>query len=217
MFVPPPYREPENSWLLDLIRTSPLALMVSNGARDGSPFATHLPVILDPEIDGPHAGDLSGTTLYGHMNRANPHWAALETGSPALLTFAGPHAYVSPTVYEKTPAAPTWDFTSVHAHGTLEKIEEEAPGEQTLHVVTSTVLAFEKEFGADWDMTESLSYFRQILPGVGAFRFTVTGANGMFKLSQEQGREVRERVHRSFAERGCTRHRATAELMSRLP
>ncbi|CAM5244548.1 hypothetical protein STENM327S_05640 [Streptomyces tendae] len=94
---------------------------------------------------------------------------------------------MSPTVYEKTPAAPTWDFTSVHAHGTLEKIEEEVPGERTLHVVTSTVLAFEKEFGADWDMTESLSYFRQILPGVGAFRFTITGANGMFKLSQEQG------------------------------
>ncbi|MEW1804031.1 FMN-binding negative transcriptional regulator, partial [Streptomyces virginiae] len=30
------------------------------------------------------------------------------------------HSYVSPTVYEKSPAAPTWDFTSVHVRGVVE-------------------------------------------------------------------------------------------------
>jgi transcriptional regulator len=217
MFVPPPYREPEGSWLVDLIRTNPLALLVSNGTSpDSVPFATHLPVIPDPDAPGDGPSELVGATLLGHMNRANPHWAALRPGATVLLTFTGPHAYVSPTVYEKTPAAPTWDFTSVHAHGTLEKIEEDEPGEQTLHVVKSTVRAFEKEFGADWDMTESISYFRQIMPAVGAFRFTVTNADGMFKLSQEQQPEVRDRVHRAFSESPCTRHRDTAAMMGRL-
>jgi transcriptional regulator len=173
-------------------------------------------VIPDPDAPGDGPSELVGATLLGHMNRANPHWAALRPGATVLLTFTGPHAYVSPTVYEKTPAAPTWDFTSVHAHGTLEKIEEDEPGEQTLHVVKSTVRAFEKEFGADWDMTESISYFRQIMPAVGAFRFTVTNADGMFKLSQEQQPEVRDRVHRAFSESPCTRHRDTAAMMGRL-
>jgi transcriptional regulator len=84
-------------------------------------------------------------------------------------------------------------------------------------VVCATVRRFEEAFGAGWDMAESLSYFRKILPGVGAFRFTVTGADGMFKLSQEQAPDIRDRVKESFSGRGCTRHRATADLMGRLP
>ncbi|MER5779558.1 FMN-binding negative transcriptional regulator [Streptomyces sp. NPDC002039] len=213
MFVPAFYRQPETSWMVDLIRNNPLALMVANSAGQDAPFATHLPVIPDPDADGPWAPDLSGAILLGHMNRANPHWRAMETGDSALLAFTGPHAYVSPTVYERSPAAPTWNFTSVHVRGSIVKIEDT---EETLHVVKSTVRAFEKDFGADWDMEESLGYFRQILPGVGAFRLTVSGADGMFKLSQEQEPEVRDRVRRDFGRRDCGRHRETAALMGRL-
>ncbi|WKX72588.1 FMN-binding negative transcriptional regulator [Streptomyces sp. XD-27] len=214
MFVPAQYREPDGSWMVDLIRKNPLSLAVSNGSPSSGPFATHLPVIPDPQMTGEWSADLSGATLLGHMNRANPHWKALETGDVILLTFTGPHAYVSPTVYEVTPAAPTWNFTSVHVRGVVEKIDSI---EETLGVVQSTVRAFEGEFGADWDMTESLGYFRKIVPAVGAFRVTVTGADGMFKLSQEQKPEVRARVEQSFGQRECTRHRETAKLMSQLP
>ncbi|MFF0885039.1 FMN-binding negative transcriptional regulator [Streptomyces sp. NPDC003456] len=214
MFVPSSYREPDSSWTADLIRGNPLALAVSNGSPENGPFATHLPVIFDPETSGDQAGELPGVTLLGHMNRANPHWAALETGSLMLLTFTGPHSYVSPTVYEVTPAAPTWNFTAVHVRGTVERIDSL---EETLGVVQSTVQAFEGAFGDGWDMTGSLDYFRRIAPGVGAFRFTVTGAEGMFKLSQEQPAEVRDRVQESFARSACVHRRGTAGLMSRLP
>lgn len=214
MFVPSNYREPDSSWMVDLIRGNPLALAVANGSPEDGPFATHLPVIFDPETSGDWSGELPGATLLGHMNRANPHWSALETGGVLLLTFTGPHSYVSPTVYEKTPAAPTWNFTSVHVRGVVEKIESI---EETLGVVQSTVRAFEGAFGNGWDMTESLGYFRKIVPAVGAFRFRVTGAEGMFKLSQEQPCEVRERVRESFGQSECTYKRETAGLMSRLP
>lgn len=214
MFVPSFYREPESSWMVDLIADNPLALALANGAPETGPFATHLPVIFDPEkpVDG--LADLRGVTLLGHMNRANPHWTALETGGVLVLTFTGPHAYVSPTVYDVTPAAPTWNFTAVHVRGVVEKIES---AEETLGVVQSTVSAFEKAFGNDWDMTGSLDYFRKIAPAVGAFRLTVTGAEGMFKLSQEQPGDVRERVRESFGRSACTYKQQTAGLMSRLP
>ncbi|OIJ87323.1 transcriptional regulator [Streptomyces sp. MUSC 14] len=214
MFVPSFYREPDSSWMVDLIRGNPLALAVTNGSPEDGPFATHLPVIFDPGTSDDWSGELPGATLLGHMNRANPHWKALETGSVLLLTFTGPHSYVSPTVYEKTPAAPTWNFTSVHVRGVIEKIDTV---DETLEVVKSTVRAFEGAFGNGWDMTESLGYFRQIVPAVGAFRFTVTGAEGMFKLSQEQPGEVRERVRASFGQSGCAYQRETAALMNRLP
>jgi transcriptional regulator len=214
MFVPRHYREPDTSWMVDLIRKNPLALLTTNGRPADGPFATHLPVIPDPQVSAEWRDDLSGAILLGHMNRANPHWKALEDGSSVLLSFTGPHAYVSPTVYETTPAAPTWNFTSVHVRGTVRKI---GSIDETLGVVQSTVRAFEAEFGTGWDMTGSVDYFRKIVPAVGAFRVTVSGAEGMFKLSQEQQPEVRARVRQTFSERECGRHRETAELMSQLP
>ncbi|MEU6398255.1 FMN-binding negative transcriptional regulator [Streptomyces virginiae] len=216
MFVPSNYREPDSSWMTDLMRDNPLALAVTNGTVEDGPFATHLPVIADPQENfDAWAPDLSGARLLGHMNKANPHWAAMKTGGVVLLTFTGPHSYVSPTVYEKSPAAPTWDFTSVHVRGVVEKIES---SEETMEVVRSTVRAFEEaKFGTGWDMTDSVGYFHQLLPGVGAFRITVTGAEGMFKLSQEQPAEVRGRVLESFTHSGCPRQRDTADLMRQLP
>lgn len=214
MFVPPQYREPNGSWMVNLMRRNPLALCVTNGDANEGPLATHLPVIQDPRMSQDWTEDPSGGSLLGHMNLQNPHWAALHTGDPVLLVFTGPHAYVSPTVYEKTPAAPTWDFTAVHVHGTIEKIES---AEDTLEVVKATVRAFEDDLGTGWDMTESEGYFHRLLPGVGAFRVAVTSAEGMFKLSQEQEPHVRERVHDSFAQRPCGRHRETAQLIAQLP
>ncbi|MEU2734426.1 FMN-binding negative transcriptional regulator [Streptomyces sp. NPDC007095] len=214
MFVPDPYREPNTTWMVDLIRRNPLALLTTNGPAECGPFATHLPVIQDPGMTAEWSADLSGSLLLGHMNAQNPHWSALRDGDSVLLAFTGPHAYVSPTVYQKIPAAPTWNFTSVHVHGVIEKIESE---EETLTVVRSTVRAFEEEFGTDWNMEGSVDYFRKILPGVGAFRITVSRADGMFKLSQEQEPQIRDRVRQSFAQRKCSLHRETADLMGRLP
>lgn len=218
MFVPAPYRQPSASWMADILRGGPLALMVSNGPREADPHATHLPVVQDPRTAHERwPADLAGARLLGHMNRANPHWKALEDGARVLLVFTGPHAYVSPTVYQQTPSAPTWDFTSVHVHGVLHRIEHDEAGEETLEVVRSTVRALEGDFGDAWDMSDSQDYFRKILPAVGGFRVEVSTAEGMFKLSQEQDPHVRERVRDSFARSDSTRHRDTARLMGRLP
>jgi len=231
VFVPTPYRDVDGSWTRELVRNNPLALLASNGT-DGVPYLTHVPVVLDPngspgESPGdsrdafpdafPDAALRPGCRLWGHLNRANPHWSALATGTPVVAVFTGPHGYVSPTVYARTPAAPTWNFTAVHVHAVLETVEPEQPGEATLETVVATVRTFERDFGTGWSEAASLDYFRSILPGVGAFRLTVTGVDGMFKLSQEQDAEVRGRVERSFAGEASSGHRAVAAMMGRLP
>ncbi|MEU3650029.1 FMN-binding negative transcriptional regulator [Lentzea sp. NPDC034063] len=209
MFVPGQYRDPDGSWSYELVRGHPLALLVANGPAHGSPFASHLPIILDPAAESSHR--LAGATLFGHMNRANPHWASLPAESRVLVVFTGPHAYVSPTVHGVTPAAPTWNFASVHVHGILRKLDS---AEQTMEVVTATVRTLEGAFGAGWDMTSSLDYFHTLLPAVGAFRIDVLHAEGMFKLSQDSDPEVRESVCGSFSRRQSSRHLELAELMA---
>ena len=61
----------------------------SSSGPDGL-FATHIPLMLKRD-------EGSFGTLYGHVARANPHVKLF--GSEALVIFAGPHAYVSPTWY----------------------------------------------------------------------------------------------------------------------
>lgn len=216
MFVPCHYRIPDGSWTVDLIRHNPLAALVSSGPGEQAPHATHVPIVLDPATADCPPAELVGGTLWGHMNRVNPHWQALSSDTPVTLIFTGPHGYVSPTLYRTTPAAPTWNFTAVHVRGVLRKVEPATAGEQTLETVVATVRTFESQFGAGWCMSESVDYFRRIVPGVGAFRVAVTQVDGMFKLSQEQNAETRRRVAQSFAEHESPDYRGVAALMSQL-
>ncbi|GAA1767999.1 FMN-binding negative transcriptional regulator [Luedemannella helvata] len=188
MFVPDHYRVDDGERVRRVVRENPLCQLVSNGPW--RPLITHL-LCIDPE-PGP---ELVGTTLLAHLNRANPHWGALADGDPATLVFCGPHGYVSPTVYDITPAAPTWDFITVHVHGTVHPIEA---GDPTLEVILETVRICEERFGTGWDPGPSMEYLRRILPGVGAFGFRVQSVDGHFKLSQELTQDVRDRLVDSF-------------------
>lgn len=213
MFVPGHYRAPDASWSWQVVLANPLALLITSGGEREAPGATHLPVIPAVATAAEDGVDLAGSTLLGHMNRTNPHWAALGTETPATIVFSGPHGYVSPAVYGTTPAAPTWNFTAVHVHGTLSRITGE---EETLEVVKSTVRVFEERFGDRWDMTDSLDHFRRILPGVGAFRLEVHRADGMFKLGQDLRPELRNRVRDAFAKRTDGSYSGVACLMADL-
>jgi transcriptional regulator len=212
MFVPPPFRPRDEAWTTEVIRSFPLATLVTS-APDGL-FATHLPTVLEEDTrDRPGwDGKLVGSTILGHMNRRNPQYRALRSaGAGGLLIFHGPGGYVSPTVYERTPAAPTWNFVAVHVRGTIEPIDDE---QETRRVVRATAALFEGRFGKGWDMSTSLGYFDEILPGVGAFRMAVTAVDGMFKLSQDQPADLREKVITAFDADGDARAGLT-EMMCR--
>jgi transcriptional regulator len=144
----------------------------------------------------PVGGDLAGGLIYGHLNRENPHWGALVSGSSATLVFQGPNGYVSPAIYETTPAAPTWNFAAVHIHGTLRRIED---SEDTMRIVCATARTLERRLGRGWNMDDSTHYFRTLLPGVGSFEITIESVDGMFKMSQEKRPEIRKRVSDSFS------------------
>jgi transcriptional regulator len=208
MFVPTDYQPRDPAWITELIRGNPLAILVTSVTGDW-PIATHVPTFLENATD---QGNLAGASVIGHMNRLNPHWHAIQGGGPAALLFHGPHGYISPTVYGICPAAPTWNFTAVHLRGSLSIVPSR---DETLKVVKRTVTTYEESHGTGWDMTSSLGYFEQLLPGVGAFRLTVTKVDSMFKLSQEQRADVRERTIDTFETGGKADYKHLAELMRR--
>ena len=110
MYIPKQFQIADTAWCHALMRAQSFAAMIT--ADDaGVPFATHLPILVDPA-----RGALG--TLRGHVARANPHWRYLSAGRPTLVIFAGAHAYVSPSWYATHPSVPTWNYVAVHSSGT---------------------------------------------------------------------------------------------------
>src|SRR5512132_687095 len=121
MYVPEAYRPPSGDACLEVLAENPWAKIVT-AARCGL-VVTHAPVLIDPE-----AAD--GYSLVGHLARANPHSQSLDYET--LIVFEGPHGYISPSWYERTPAAPTYNYVTVQVRGSVEVLSDP---EQALAVV----------------------------------------------------------------------------------
>lgn len=114
MYQPPAFVEDRLEVLHQLVRRAALGHLVTVGTE--GIVANPLPLLLDAD-----RGPLG--TLVGHLARANPQWQDVAPGSEALVIFAGPDAYVSPSAYPSKAdgrrVVPTWDYVVVHARGPL--------------------------------------------------------------------------------------------------
>ena len=81
-----------------LITKNPFASLISVDEA-GLPYVTHLPLHLENR-DG-------RLVLLGHVAKPNPHWRYLQARPQAVVTFLGPHAYLSPKVYPDLARVPT--------------------------------------------------------------------------------------------------------------
>src|SRR5690348_9777240 len=108
MYVPSLFQENDPERLLRVMREHPFATLVSPSS-DG-PVITHVPLLADHAADG-------GFRLLGHIAKANPHSALLESGTESIAVFHGPQLYVSPRWYAQPGNVPTWNYISVHATG----------------------------------------------------------------------------------------------------
>lgn len=202
MFVPRNFKSLRPGYAAELMSEHGWALLVT--VADGLPRASHLPFVYEPAVDGEENG-----VLLGHMNRANPQWRDLREGA-ALVVFEGPSAYVSPTIYNTTPAAPSFNYTAVHAYGTAELIEDR---EETLELLRRTVEAFERGRDPVWDIEPSMDFARKIVGGVVAFRIPIERLDAAAKLSQNKSPELHDRVVDAFAASDRAPERALAEHM----
>jgi transcriptional regulator len=107
MYVPREFAITGAPALAAFMRAHPFGVLLS--AADGTPAATHLPlVVLRDGLD---------VVLGTHMARANPHWRELD-GADVLAIFQGPHGYVSPRWYtDPQRSVPTWNYAAVHCRG----------------------------------------------------------------------------------------------------
>src|SRR5687767_2415356 len=114
MYVPKQFEEQRIEVLHELIRSHPLATVVTLSS-DGI-NANHIPFYL-VESDQQYG------SLRGHIARANPMLNDLASGAESLVIFHGADAYITPSWYatkqESGKVVPTWNYAVVHAYGII--------------------------------------------------------------------------------------------------
>ena len=199
MYIPKAFREDDISAIHTLIREYSFAALITQ--REGVPFATHLPFMLDAER-GPNG------TLLAHMARANPQWHDFASAQEVLVIFQGPHAYISPSWYEVELSVPTWNYAVAHAYGLPRLIEDQEKLYDLLKILIQT---HEAQFENPWPFQLSDDYLKKMMRGIVGFEIEITRLEGKFKLSQNRSETERENVIAALQESPDTL--AVAEFM----
>jgi len=207
MYIPKHFQITDSAWCHALMRAQSFAAMIT--ADDaGVPFATHLPILVDP-ARGPFG------TLRGHVARANPHWRYLAAGRPTLVIFSGAHAYVSPSWYATHPSVPTWNYVAVHATGTGALVEDP---EQVKALLADLVRTYEIPGPSAWSFGSlAVDYLAGMQRGIVAFEIPIERLEGKAKLSQNRDAVDQARTREALAATDDPLARAVAALMAGAP
>ena len=201
MYLPAQFKSTDTAHAAELMRSNPFASLISVDEA-GLPFVSHIPLHLQ-ERDGDSA-------LLGHVARANPHWRYLQARPKALVTFLGPHAYLSPAVYPDLTRVPTWNYVAVHC--TVEAVLIEDPVEKD-KLLKKLIADHEPAYALQWrDLGEDFA--RKMLAGIVGFELRVTDLQCKLKINQH--RPESHDAMKFLYEAGNERERALARWMDRI-
>lgn len=201
MYIPRINAVSDRERLIQFLRDNSFATLV--GMVEGSLWATHLPFVIEER-----SGDLR---LIAHLARPNKQWKGFAEDHEVLVIFQGPHAYISPTHYEKREEVPTWNYAAVHVYGTPKIIDLASIRE----VMEKTVEFYEPTYHAQWEELDE-KYRTGLMQGVVAFEILVTRLEGTFKMSQNKSEIEQHRIITSLGNSDRSEKRGVAEMMKEL-
>ncbi|WP_341911161.1 FMN-binding negative transcriptional regulator [Polaromonas sp. YR568] len=172
MYLPPQFKG-DRAQAQALITDHPFASLISVDDA-GLPYVTHLPLHLEERGDQ--------LVLLGHVAKPNPHWRYLQARPQALVTFLGPHAYLSPKVYPDLARVPTWNYLA--AHGTVQaSLIDESQAKDSL--LKKLIGDHEPPYAEQWrGLGEEFAH--KMLAGIVAFELQVTDLQCKLKLNQHR-------------------------------
>lgn len=162
--------------------------------------ATPLPFVISSNLDQ--------LLLSAHFAKANKQWQEIE-GQEVLVIFAEPHAYVSPSHYDKAQNVPTWNYLAVHAYGKVRLVMEQV---KAFQIIEDLIKSEEPEYLVQWAQLSS-SYKNRMVRGIVAFEVEVTELQHKEKLSQNKHSTEQDRIIDTFSASNDTNIRLTGEYM----
>lgn len=180
---PSPRFEDPAQWQA-LAREQPLAVLVFE--TPDQPRIQQLPLQLRE--------DAEGLWVEGHMAAAQA--PGLSEDMPCQVLFHGPHAYVSPTLYDSPLNVPTWNFLQLQLRGTLHLVH--AAQEKTA-LLARLVEQMEPSYATQWEGLPA-NFRGALLDAIVGLRIRVQSVRPRAKLGQNKSPAERERMAARWAD-----------------
>lgn len=182
MYTPKHFEVTDKQEITSFVEKNGFAQLISD--VDGQLFSTHMPFLIKKNFN----------MLLGHVAKNNPQWKSIE-GQNVLVTFLGPHDYISPSWYS-SPVVPTWNYQAVHVYGTCKIFHDQ---ERLKKVVDDLTEKYESSFAEPW----KAEYEAKLLHGIVGIEIDVTNIQAKYKLSQNKPEIDRIEVAKRLRERGA--------------
>jgi transcriptional regulator len=198
LYCPPQTAFPNQTALYNFIEQHSFGCLVS------APFfCSHLPWLL--QRDEGEQG-----VLYGHIARQNPHCQLLSKApqSEVLITFTGPHSYISPRWYQSEKAVPTWNYAVAQVLGQAELLDDR----NTRATLAQQIAKYEPdEAAALLKMPEP--YQQQLAKGIVGVKVIISELSGKLKLGQHRSAADQQGVFAALSNNAELEAQAVAALM----
>lgn len=198
MYIPTYYKEEDKPKLLEFMKANSFAILISS--TGDYPRGTHLPFVVSENENE--------IILTSHMAKANPQWKEFND-KELLVIFQGPHAYVSPSNYEKQQNVPTWNYVAVHAYGKPRILNSE---EENIKVLEAMINQYEEGYFAQWKNL-SQDYVKNMVKAIVSFEIRVSKLEGKYKLSQNKTKNEQQNIIASFEKSEDSAISGVAKLM----
>lgn len=173
MYIPKHFSVSDWDEMIAFIEKNSFGQLIST--VEGKLFSSHLPFEISAD----------GAILVCHLARQNPQHLELE-GQEVLVTFQGPHGYISPSWYA-VPGAPTWNYQVVQVRGTCALFEESDLLKKSVETMAKqNESGFESPWQPDYDPKK--------LAGIVGVNIAISGIQCKYKLNQNRSSQDRSRV-----------------------
>lgn len=198
MYIPKEFEQNDQKKSIAFMQAYNFAIVIS--IKKDIPIATHLPFIIEERENK--------IVLLSHLSKANEqHKTFLD--KDVLVIFSEPHAYISPTLYEKKQNVPTWNYVSVHAYGKVKILDS---NEEKLKVLHKQMQFYEANYLEQFKTLDQ-KYIDGLLKGIVAFEIEVTKLQSKEKLSQNKTTNERATIKKHLEESDDTIKNDVGKLM----
>lgn len=201
MYVPKHFQLTDHQEAINFMQKYSFATIIT--MLNGVPEATQLPFLVEQRGEQ--------LLLISHFAKANPQ-AATAFNETSLVIFTEPHAYISPTNYEKELNVPTWNYLAIHAYGKATTIDDKA---QVAQLLEKMIGFYEAGYRKQWDNLPD-DYKLKMMNGIVAFEIVVDDLQGKSKLSQNRTATERENIITSLSHSLDKNEQEIAAYMSAL-
>ena len=183
MYIPKHFNVTDREEILTFIKANAFGQLIS--LVEGKLYSSHIPFLLGNDDH----------SLICHIAKNIPQWKSIEE-QEILVTFQGPHDYVSPSWYS-SPGVPTWNYQSVHIYGKPIIITEK---EKLRSIVNEFTRIYVSSFKKPWNP----EYKDSMLNAIIGIEIKITDIQCKYKLSQNRSENDRKQVIEEHKKRGST-------------